>query len=368
MAAASPLKKLVPFLIILGGGMLVGFAAGYLLKPALAGVPKPPLPLVLGALLFWTVAGIALHELGHVIGGHLAGFRFVLYTVGPFRVAREVGGLRPGLNRSINLAGGVALMVPSTGEATPRALAGFIAGGPLASLLSGLLLMAGAAFLPGRGLGFAFLATGAAMNLGLFVVSAVPSHFGGFDSDGRQLLDLGRGGRLGEVKLLLRSVTTASLLGTRPRGWDRAQIERLVALVEGEPGQLALLAHLVHYYYLLDTGDRAAAGAALARAVAAQGDAHPMLAAPLRLEEAWLAATNGDAPAARAHLDQALRHARFLERHSRARVEAALLRLEGRQAEASATAREGLTHLRRAVDQGGAVMEREWLEQAAGAA
>ncbi len=91
-----------------------------------------------------------------------------------------------------------------------------------------------------------------------------------------------------------------------------------------------------------------------------------MLGAPLRLEEAWLATQDGDAAAARAHLDRALEHGRFLERHARARVEAALLRLEGRAEEAAARAREGLASLRRSLDRGGAVLEREWLEAMAG--
>lgn len=368
MSGRSSSRKVAAFLLVLAAGATLGYVAGILLKPALAGLPKPSPLLLLGAVAFWTVGGIALHELGHVFGGLAAGFRFVLYTVGPLRVAREADGVRPGLNRAINLAGGVALMVPPTGSASPGALALFIAGGPVASLLSGLLAGVGAAATSPQGTLFPVLVIGAAVNLGLGLVTILPSHFGGFDSDGRQLFDLWKGGRVGELKLLLRSLTTASILGARPRQWDRAQLERLMTLAAGETGRTALVSHLLHYYYLLDTGDRPGAHAALTRALASQADAHPMLGAPLLLEQAWLATLDGDARAARDFLSRALANGRFLERYSRARVEAALLQLEGQRDLARAKVQEGLAHLPRALDRGGAALEREWLESTVGAA
>lgn len=326
---------------------------------------RPSPALVLATTCFWIVAGIALHELGHILGGLRAGFRFVLYTVGPFRIAREAGGVRVGLNRSINLAGGVALMVPPSGIATPRELAWFIAGGPIGSFLAAALSGLATALLPGASGLFAFFLVGAGMNAGLGLATIIPSHFGGLDSDGRQLLDLGRGGRRGELKLLLRAVTTASLLGTRPRDLDAARLERLVALAEAESGPAALVSHLMRYYHLIDRGDLAGARSALARAQASHPNVHPMIGANLQLESAWVAVQEGSAVRARVHLDRALKHARYLERHSRARVEAALLRIEGRAEESVARAREGLAALGRALDQGGAVAEREWLERLA---
>lgn len=350
-------------LLIVASGALLGFLLGKGLRPALVGMPKPSLALVLGTIFFWIVAGIALHELGHVLGGLRAGFRFVLYTVGPFRIAREGTGIRPGLNRSINLAGGVALMVPPSGMATPRELAWFIAGGPAASLLASLLFLLTAWLTPRSSGWFAFVAVGAALNAALGLATIIPSHLGGLDSDGRQLLDLKRGGRRGEIKLLLRAITTASFLGTRPRNLDSALLERLVRLAEAESGPAALVSHLMYYYHLMDRNDLAGARAALSLALASHPGVHPMIGATLQLESAWIALQEGSAVRARTHLERALRHRRFLERHSLARVEAALLRLEGRMDESQSRAREGLALVDRSLDRGGAIAERDWLEQ-----
>ena len=60
--------------------------------------------LALGAPAFGL--GILVHELGHVAGGKLAGFRFLLLLVGPLKLQRTPEGFRFGLNRSANVAGG----------------------------------------------------------------------------------------------------------------------------------------------------------------------------------------------------------------------------------------------------------------------
>ena len=56
---------------------------------------------------------ILVHELGHVIGGRLAGYAFVMLAVGPVKWVREQGRVRWRWNTSLNAFGGLALMVPA---------------------------------------------------------------------------------------------------------------------------------------------------------------------------------------------------------------------------------------------------------------
>ncbi len=362
-------KRLLGILLAItlgGGGVLAGYGIGKMLKQSPGGDITPgSIGLMLGSVLLLTILAVALHEAGHIVGGRFAGFRFMLYIVGPLRVAREADGIRVGLNRSLNMGGGLALMLPPDGIASPGALARFIAGGPIASVLATLLFGAAAALAgPGTDLRM-FLVIGLATNAGISLGSLLPTRVGGFDSDGRQLLDLRVGGHEGELRLLGRALTTDSLFGTRPRDWHRARLARLQEVAAGRTGPHALLAFLLAYYHHLDRGETELATTALARAQAAYPDAPAVLQTSLTLEAAYLAAAAGDAATARAHLASTHQRAHYVERHSMARVEAALLHLEGRYADAARRAREGLSVIGRALDRGGAVAEREWLERVA---
>lgn len=158
-----------------------------------------------------TVLGILVHELGHVAGGKLAGFRFLLLLVGPFKLQRTPEGLRLGLNFSASLAGGLACLLPEDDRNLTRRMAVFIAGGPVASLLLGLVAGLGGwawygTFTPlappsyGALLGSLGLVITGAISLALFAVSALPATASGFATDGRRLVMLrkkgnGRSGR-----------------------------------------------------------------------------------------------------------------------------------------------------------------------------
>ncbi len=79
---------------------------------------------------------LAVHECGHLAAGLLAGWRFDLLVIGPLRLARESGGrVRLGWNRDPAMFGGAGGATPTRTTGLRNAMAMFVAGGPLASLL-----------------------------------------------------------------------------------------------------------------------------------------------------------------------------------------------------------------------------------------
>lgn len=63
--------------------------------------------ILIPALVLSLLFVLAFHEAGHVVGGKLVGFRFVLFIVGPFKLHSTESGVRLGLNRSLTMAGGL---------------------------------------------------------------------------------------------------------------------------------------------------------------------------------------------------------------------------------------------------------------------
>ncbi len=86
---------------------------------------------------------ISVHEVGHALGGRLHGMRLSMLIVGPVHIQREADGrLGWRLNRRLSLAGGVVSSVPTRTEGLRRAMLSFAAGGPVTSIVVGVLVFA----------------------------------------------------------------------------------------------------------------------------------------------------------------------------------------------------------------------------------
>ena len=334
-------------------GGVIGYAGFGLLGADLGEEIKPALREQFGG---WTAlvvvalavlagfAAIAVHELGHVLGGAAARFRFWLYVVGPLRVERDeaTGRITVGLNREASLYGGVAASLPTDTRDLPRRLALMVAGGPLASVALALL-----AWLP-LGLGaplsaLARLALGllTALSAGLAGVTLLPMRSGGFTSDGGRLLRLARGGPVAR-----REAATLPLLGlfaaeTPPREWPRELIDAATELRDGSMEEC--YAAVFAYYHALDSGDAARAGWWIDRVVELSGAYPPALAPSLFVEAAYFeGACRRDAARARRLLARVPEKSFVVKPFDRARAEAALALAEGDRERAREHARRAL--------------------------
>ncbi len=347
-------------------GAALGLAVGYLVRGVDFGlsVAIPDAPALLFGVLAVLFLALAFHEIGHLIGGSLMGFKFMLLVIGPLKLVREGESIQWRLNEDLSLYGGLAASVPMDGHnLTPR-FAVAIAAGPLASL-----------FFSALGLGSAFLLRDVSNNLhgeslfwlmvfsllngGIFLATILPGKTGGFQTDGAQLLDCLRGGHDAERKQLSIAITGASAGGTRPREQNPRLMQRFLDLREGNSQDA--IANWFGYVWLLDSGRAAEAGDLLDLALTQQDGLPETFRPALMVEAAFFEAWHrGNAAQARELLDGA--QGGMVEAHTRARAEAAVLFAEERFAEAADSARSGLAVTRRSMDRGGAIAEHDTLQ------
>lgn len=346
-AKKSPWKSLL--LGILTGGLGALLAVGFirLLGEEMTGIADrealratfggwTALVIVLTAIVAGYLAILA-HEVGHLIGARLAGFRFHLLVAGPLRVERDdaTGRIRAVLNRDLSLAGGIAGSLPTTTDALPRRLGVMVGGGPGASfLLAGIV----AALLSGPAdgappllrstLGIMMIISG-----GLGVVTLIPMRFSGFASDGARLLRLVRGGPDAKREAAVLTLIALSTAGTAPRDWPEETVRTATDVRDGSADECT--ANVLAYSRAVDRGDTAAARAALHRALELADQYPPAFVPGLMAESAFFEGFfSRDAGAARAYLAEVPEKSIGVTPFDRLRAEIAVALAEGDRAAA----------------------------------
>ncbi|HRE04010.1 MAG TPA: hypothetical protein PKX00_00260 [Opitutaceae bacterium] len=358
--------------LALAGGILGGVTA------RTVSVHVPPheggkvfeLALLLGALPIAFFVGVALHEGGHLLAAKLLGGRFALVIVGPLRIMRTPAGLKLGRNHRFSLLGGLALATPSSTDNLRRYLIGLLAGGPLASLLCGFILV-GTAYLwakhlpPGEVMRagafsvWALLGLTGLFSLAFFLASSLPSRAGGFASDGARLLALARQGPAAEREALVFTLTALSLSGVRARDLP-ADLVIKAAEPHGDP-QVNAAMQLMAYLWALDQGRIDAARTYLYQSIEGIDRVAPFLRDSLYAELAYFKAFHErDAAGARASLNQA--GSCELSEETRLRAEAAVLLVEQQPAAAVERANEAIAATARSLLGASARETIEWAE------
>jgi hypothetical protein len=168
-------------------------------------------------LLMLLVVGV--HEFGHLIAGLLQGMRFVLLIIYPFQWTATSKGIRFGIVTNIGQMGGLAVTAPTTvGPKIKRQLACVIAGGPIASLTLAIIASIPVWFLDGRFAGYCQLLS--VLSFGCFLLTIIPGEFGGFMTDGMQLIDVFGDSRSMIERGAMMQIMSQSMAGVRPRDWD----------------------------------------------------------------------------------------------------------------------------------------------------
>lgn len=349
---------------------------GLALQPAL-GLRGLLIGALLGAMPLMTIVVCGVHEVGHVIGALFSRFRFAGLYVGPLAVARDGASLRMQENRSWSLVGGMAICVPPPGPIRDsRSALAFLAGGPLASALFGAALLAlhfafgldevtrrtidaGRHTVPDFLLG-AVTFIGGLCSLLVGVVTLIPNRIGGFTSDGAALRMLWQRGADANAWLTTLALMGDAFDGVRPRHWPAERVAHIAAIDQTSP--MATGCHAMALQAAFDRGDRDAVRHHLTQLQAALHKAPAVAQASVRLDEAWLALSEGRVADARTAYEAGA--SGFIEPYTRCRVHAGVLHAEGHVARARDEAREGLRQLDAAPKPypGLVIFERETLE------
>lgn len=205
--------------------------------------------LILIPVLYFVVVGW--HELGHVTVGKLENFTFHSFTVGPFAWKREDDGrIRFQWNRNLNVAGGVAVMLPEGPKNLGNRFARYAAGGPVASLILTLLCFGLYQLLPeGNFLRLVAVVT-ALLSALIFIVTVIPFRAGGFSSDGLRVITLLRGGAEAKADLAVLQAMGVLRAGEPYDHLPIAEFKAMETIENISPIQLVTSYYYQYLYHL----------------------------------------------------------------------------------------------------------------------
>ncbi|HAI76957.1 MAG TPA: hypothetical protein DCM08_11990 [Microscillaceae bacterium] len=364
------MKKYFAFgLMLLAGGLFGYFLGTFILVKDPNSVPVPTYLklLTVGIALFSGFLMIAWHELGHLIGGWAVRFRFQMYVVGPLLWMREGQKIVFKWNKNLNIFGGLALSLPQDTQNLTQRFLWTVAGGPLASLAGGMLFLA--IYYGGFGqvtaanpwayfAGSVFFINGW-MSLGLFLVSALPYHAGGFFSDGARILNMLSGGIKARREAIILSIISQSTSGIRPRDLSQSLLEEGLSVSE----EWKVKPYIHYYLYLaaLDKQDIATAAQHLDIYSDYVSEMPEAYRGTVYFENAFFKSYFlKDVAGAQDCLNKA-KPCAIIPKHLIYKAEAALSWAQGHWEDASQKAALALAELPKSMDKGTAVAEQEWL-------
>lgn len=355
--SSSKTRRWLGLALFVAAALAAGYAFGSLAKssPALVAALRP-LKQISPVLLIAAIAGsaflvILVHELGHLAGGWIAGFRFALLIVGPLQLERTGDNVRLRFNRQLALWGGIAVCLPTSTADLRRKMATMVIAGPVASLLLALLALPLTLISPA----FLFIAV---LSAGITLVTGIPARTGPFYTDGARVRMLFQGGPEAERWIAVCLAYSYTLNGTRPRNWPADLVAQLALYADATLDGIGCA--LQSYSAAMDRGDLDSAARWIDYLLTHQDARSAHLKAPLMLEAAYFTARHRhDAVRARQYLDQTA-GGLMIEPATRLRSEAAVLFAEGQIDAARRT-------IQRALELAGASatptarLEAEWL-------
>ena len=345
---------------LLGVGLALGLIALFGdLAPSPAADDGGSASSIVATIAFVIFAGIlalAVHEFGHAIGGRLHGMRLGMLIVGPLHIQRESDGrLRWRLNRRLSLAGGVVSSVPGSTEGLRRAMLSFAAGGPVTSIVVGVLVFAiyaltdlgdtGAAQGPLRdalAAGVFFLGI---VSVGIGFGTLLPINQGAFVNDGKRILRLLRPGASADAYAAIMALGAYAIAGVPPNDRNPGLFAQAASLGDGSYEDLA--GRQMAYAHALHRGDVEAAGEHIRYLLDRRAQAYPPYRPVIDLTAACFEAVyGGDAASARSRLEGAGKSPLLnFDPTARTRTEGAVLLAEGDAEGASAKFREAYASL-----------------------
>lgn len=210
-------------------------------------------------VLFFT---LGLHEGGHLAGAALGGLEFVLVTVGPFRLARELRGVRLTFVRHHVLQWqGNAFCIVRRDDHLRLRLMVFLLGGPAATLGQTAVTLFLRHHFANAILPFwmaQVLLLLAYCPLAILPFTLFPMRFHGITTDAAQIIALLRDRAGFAQRAALNLLIAASIRGTRPSAWDQTHLELLCNPLPDQ--EMSAVGCYLAHIQALDAGAVALAG------------------------------------------------------------------------------------------------------------
>lgn len=337
------MKRILAKLMQLSIGGLIGFASvwpiAHSIKANQLTNPLIYFGLIMSGYLLAFVLGVAMHELGHILAGLRAGFRFAYMMFWPVQIRRKGErslSIRPMFKSGLGL-GGIAGMAPISGLDLRKAYLTMLWGGPLASLLWGAVaisisLLAG---LTSSIVGSYFWLMGI-ISLFVFMISIIPRSVAGYLTDGAAIKLLSRG-KAEQVEIYVASLELSSEVasGKRPSECNSFSLN---TLLRAEPDdQMFARGRYFGFLTAADSGDLEKARSYMNELMSGLNKTPVLVRASYQIMDAWLHAREGKTEEARRLLK--LSQGGLVEKCDQVMVEAVILAAEGKHEEASNLAR-----------------------------
>jgi hypothetical protein len=228
------------------------------------------------------VLAVVVHELGHLVGAQICGFRFRVLTIGPWSIVSTADGIRHRFSlAALSMLSGQQISSPPPNGATDRQYQIYLLGGGVSNVLVGVFTML---FIQGfmtvtttvkpnelidansvnmisttvttmllpilfETVLYAF----AIINFALGIINFVPFKAAGVATDGANILALIRGGDNAIRFRALFTVIADMYAGVRPRDWSKKTIDDIT---QGEATEIEqAISFVMQLQAFVDRGD-----------------------------------------------------------------------------------------------------------------
>ena len=354
--------------LVVQGAMLciVGFSIGFAIPEIIPSRDPLAFIKILAFYLPIYFLCIAAHEGGHLLAQKLIGHEFLMANIGPLLITNT--GKRLHIHyRPLPGISGLSMGLPADAEERRGRQFFYVLGGPLGSLVLGILTLTAYFALPqaSRVWQTVFLVI-AVLSLSLAILNLVPFQTPNFPSDGAYLWKLlfnrsHNKEKEKQIKQAHLALITAARSGSRPRQWDSELIQVLLH-EDNEPATVAYGCN-IGLYTGLDRGDFEYAGKLLEKALSLHADISPLLKGHLFIEAAYLEARYGKGAQPAYHWLSEGKKLASVEPHTVLRATAAAQLAEGDHKLAIETIHKGIQAAQTSIEPGTAAAEVEWMKE-----
>ena len=354
-------------------GAVFGYFLGNYLFEVQGNIELPPFYylIMIFLLLLAFIISIAVHEAGHLFAGNLLKFQFYMLVVGPFLWALEDGRLIFKWNKNLNIFGGLTYSIPENEVNLRRKFLGYVAGGPLASLLfAGIMYWLMHVLSPMQITDLKelfvqdFFKFHAFISMMIFLAAIIPVRSGGFKSDGGRMITLLKNNAQTKIELFLITTHTYLGTGTRPSELRISEIEQY--LIHNSDDHYTINCHYYLHLVHFDRQEYHLAHEHLQK-MTDNIDSYPTaMHSSIWLQVIFLQPFYGEDIQLVEELWKGIKYSAITAKTDYAKAEAATLLLKGENDAARNKIAEARQHLGKVQEKGMRIALEDWLDRLAG--